>query len=113
IGKLWIEPAKALILAEGDFIRQQISAASFGQNQFVSYAGLNVFPVRGVIAALAYERFQENLSVSTTARNAVDGQVNLFPYAHCEVVLFGRYLTVGQQGQPSTSLLMLQLHYYL
>jgi len=113
IGKLWVDPAKLLFLGEADVIRQQVSAASFGQTQFVSYAGLNVFPVRGVMAAVIYERYQENLSVSTTARNAIDGEVNLFPYAHCEVVLFGRYLKVGQQGQPSASLLMLQLHYYL
>jgi len=113
IGKLWIEQAKLLFLGEADFIRQQVKALSYSQNQFVSYAGLNVFPVRGVMAAVAFERFQENLSINTTARNAYDAQINLFPYAHCEVVLFGRYTKVGSQGQPAASLMMLQLHYYL
>jgi hypothetical protein len=113
IGKLWIEPAKLLFLGEADFISQQVSAASFSQNQFVSYAGMNVFPVRGVLAAVAFERFQENLSVSTTGRNAIDGQINLFPYAHTEMVLLARYQMVGQASQPGVTLLMLQLHYYL
>jgi hypothetical protein len=113
IGKLWIDKAKLLFLGEADLIRQQVSSASFGTNQFVAYAGVSAFPVRGVMLSAAYERFQEDLAVSTTARNAYDGQINLFPYAHCEVLLLGRYIKVGEAGQPAASLLMLQLHYYL
>ena len=94
-------------------LRQEVKGLSYGQNQFVSYAGLNAFPVRGVLLAVAAERYQENLSISTTARNAYDAQLNLFPYAHCEVVLLGRYIKVGSQGQPAASLMMVQLHYYL
>ena len=113
IAKVWFEPAKLLFLGEADFIRQQVSAASFGQDQFVSYSGLSWLPVRGLMVSGAFERFQENMSVSTTGRNAFDGQINRFPYAHCEVLLFARYLKVGSQGEPAASLLMLQLHYYL
>src|SRR5258708_746697 len=40
IGKVWLEKAKILFLGEGDFIRQTFSAASYSQNQFVSYLGL-------------------------------------------------------------------------
>jgi hypothetical protein len=111
VGKLWLEPAKLLILAEGDFIIQQVTAASYSQNQFVSYAGGTFFPVRGVMAAAAFESFQENLAVKATARNAVLGQVNVFPWAHCEVVLLFRYQMVSDQ--PAATLGMLQLHYYL
>jgi len=113
IGKAWVEPAKLLFLGEADLIRQQVTAASFGQDQFVSYSGLSWFPIRGLMASLAYERFQENMSVSTTGRNAYDLQINVFPYAHCEAVLLGRLMTVGQASQPASNLLMLQLHYYL
>ena len=66
-----------------------------------------------LMAALAFERFQENLAVKGTGRNAIDGQINLFPYAHCELVLFYRYQMIGQQGQPAATLFMAQLHYYL
>jgi len=113
IGKLWLEPAKLLFLGEADFIIQNVTAASYTQNQFVSYLGVTYFPIRGVMLAPMYERFQENLSVAGTARNAYDLEINIFPYAHFEVVLLGRYMTVGQQGQPAATLMMAQLHYYL
>jgi hypothetical protein len=115
IGKLWLEKPKILVLAEGDFIRQQFSTASYGQNQFVSYSGLWFFPVKGLMASLAYERFQENLAVSTTGRNAYDLQLNFFPWAHCEAVLLARYQLTGSGAIDggTAQLLMLQLHYYL
>jgi hypothetical protein len=113
IGKLWLEPAKLLVLGEADFIIQNVTAASYTQNQFVSYLGVTYFPIRGVMIGPMYERFQENLSVAGTGRNAYDLEINIFPYAHFEVVLFGRYMTVGQQGQPAATLMMAQLHYYL
>ena len=111
VGKLWLEPAKVLLLGEADFIIQQVSGAAYSQNQFVSYSGATFFPVRGLMAAAAFERFQEDLAVKGTGRNAVIGQVNVFPWAHCELVLLFRYQMVG--GQPGATLGMLQLHYYL
>jgi len=116
IGKLWVEKAKLLVLGEGDFIRQAFKTTpAYTQNQFVSYLGLNFYPVRGLMGAVAYERFQENLSVSTTARNAYDLQLNFFPWAHCEAVLLGRYQLTGSGATDggTATLLMLQLHYYL
>jgi hypothetical protein len=113
VGKLWIEKAKLLFLGEADFIRQQISAANYGQNQFVSYLGASVFPIQGIMLSGAYERFQENLAVKGTGRNAFIGQLNLFAYAHTEVVFLFRYLLVGDTNQPAATLGMLQLHYYL
>jgi hypothetical protein len=116
IGKLWIEKAKIMFLGEADLIHQTFTGkADYSQNQFVSYLGLHFFPVRGLMGAVAYERFQENLAVSTTGRNAFDLQFNFFPWAHCEVVLLGRYQVTGSGAVDgaSASLGMLQLHYYL
>ena len=113
VGKLWFDPIKVLVLGEADLIRQEVPDASFGQNQFVSYLGPTWLPVRGVMVGAAYERFQENLSVSTTARNAYDVQLNFFPWAHFELFGFFRYQMVGQAGQPAATLFMAQLHYYL
>jgi hypothetical protein len=115
VGKLWIDAAKILVLGEADLIRQQLKGANFGQNQFVSYLGATAFPIKGVMVGVAFERFQENLSVSRTGRNAVNGQLNLFAWAHVELVLLGRYQWTGgggADGAPGT-LGMLQLHYYL
>jgi hypothetical protein len=115
IGKLWLEKAKMLVLGEADLIHQSFGQASYSQNQFVSYLGANFYPTRGLMASLAYERFQENLGVAKTGRNAYDAQINVFPWAHCEVVLLGRYQLTGSGSTDggSGSLLMLQLHYYL
>ena len=49
VGKLWVEQAKLLFLGEADFIRQQVSAANYGQNQFVSYLGATLFPIQGIM----------------------------------------------------------------
>ena len=112
VGKLWIDAAKLLFLGEGDFIRQQVSAASYGQNQWVSYLGVSAFPVRGLMPSVMFERFQENLAVKGTGRNAIIGQVNVFPYAHFEAVLLFRYQMYAD-SQPAATLGMFQLHYYL
>lgn len=115
VGKLWIEPAKVLLLGEADLIRQQLKAANFAQNQFVSYFGATVFPVKGLMVGVAFERFQESLSVAKTGRNAVNGQINLFAWAHVELVVLGRYQWIGSgaiDGAPG-KLAMFQLHYYL
>jgi hypothetical protein len=115
VGKLWLESGKMLVLGEADVIRQQVGAASFGQTGFVSYLGPTFFFVRGLMVGLAYERYQEDLSVKGTGRNAYDLEVNFFPWAHCELVFLGRYAMVGTGAPDSTaaSLLMGQFHYYL
>jgi hypothetical protein len=117
VGKLWVERARVLLLGEADFIRQQLRTAGTGQNQFVSYVGATYF-MRGLMVGVAYERFQEDLAVAGTGRNAYDAELNLFPWSHFEVVLFGRYQNADAGPRPATpnaaaSLLMLQLHYYL
>ena len=117
VGKAWIEQGRMLVLGEADFIRQivNVGAGSVGQNQFVSYLGATFFPTRGLMLGLAYERFQEDLSVAGTGRNALDFEVNFFPWAHFELVGLARYQSLGPSttDEASASLLMLQLHYYL
>jgi hypothetical protein len=116
VGKLWVEKVRLLFMGEGDFIRQQLRLANVGQNQFVSYLGATFF-IRGVLFGGAYERFQEDLAVKETGRNAFDLQLNVFPYAHIELVLLGRYQKAGTPlagSDPTAGWLgMLQLHYYL
>jgi hypothetical protein len=115
VGKLWFEPARALVLGEVDLIQQKVKGLSGAQNQMVSYLGLTFFPVRGVMLGGAYEHYQEDLSVKRTSHEAFDLQVNVFPWAHWELLLFARKTILGAgetDGAPST-LMMAQLHYYL
>ena len=116
IGKLWVDRAHLLFLGEADFIRLQVPAASAGENQFVSYLGATYFPVRGLMAGLAYERFQEDLSLGRTAHDALDVELSLFPWAHFELLALGRFQflhgATSSDGDHA-SLGMLQFHYYL
>jgi hypothetical protein len=114
VGKVWIEPAKVLVLGQADLVRRQVAAGG-GVNQFVSYLGATVFPIRGLMIGAAYERFQEDLSLKSTGHNAYNLSASFFPWAHFEVYLLGRYQTIGSGASdgPATSLLMAQLHYYL
>jgi hypothetical protein len=113
VGKLWVDSAKILFMAEADL--QHRTTPGGGANQFVGYFGPTFFPVKGVMASLALERYQEDLRVAGTAHSAVDIQLNYFPWAHCEVVLLGRHQMngTGPADGPSDTLGMLQLHYYL
>lgn len=116
VGKLWLDQARVLILGEADFIRQQVKAAAAGENQFVCYLGPTFFPIRGLMAGVAYERYQEDLSVAATAHNAFDVEVNVFPWAHFELLALARYQFFGtavRSDGASASLYMLQIHYYL
>jgi hypothetical protein len=116
VGKLWLEQAKMLVMGEMDIIRQMTNNGAHGESQFVSYLGPTFFPTRGLMAGVAYERYQEDLSVSGTGRNALDLEVNFFPWAHFELIGFARYQFFGPgagANEASASLFMLQLHYYL
>ena len=116
VGKLWVDRARLLFLGEADFIRLQVPASSAGENQLVSYLGGTFFPARGFMAGLAYERFQEDLSLGRSAHNAVDVEASVFPWAHFELLLIGRYQFLGSGATSDgahASLVMAQLHYYL
>jgi hypothetical protein len=116
VGKLWLDQAKMLVMGEADIIRRMTDSGTLGSNQFVSYLGPTFFPTRGLMAGVAYERYQEDLSVAGTGRNAVDAEVNFFPWAHFEVIGLARYQFFGPgaaANEASASLFMLQLHYYL
>jgi hypothetical protein len=113
VGKIWLEEATILFMGELDLQHDAVTGAA--ANQMVGYIGPTFIPVKGLMATLAFERFQTDLSVSGTAHTAVDLQLNLFPWAHCEIVLLGRYqmVGVGPTDGATDSLGMLQLHYYL
>ena len=114
VGKLWLDGPRILFLGELDLQRRATPGGN-GSNQMVAYFGPTFFPWKGVMVGLAAERYQEDLRVAGTAHSAFDIELNYFPWAHCEVVLLGRYQMngTGLADGPADSLGMLQLHYYL
>jgi hypothetical protein len=114
LGKVWIDGAKVLFMSELD-LQHRAVIGGVAYNQLIGYFGVTFIPVKGLMAGLAAERYQEDLRVSKVGRNAVDLQINVFPWAHCELLMLGRYQITGggtADGSPA-SLAMLQLHYYL
>ena len=114
VGKLWLEKPRLLFLGEGDLMRRNVSAGG-GETQAVTYLGVTAFPARGWMAGISHEYYQEDISVSGTARNAFDFEVNFFPWAHFELLAFARYqfTGTGSATDPTASLFMFQFHYYL
>jgi len=113
-GKLWIEKAKLLFMGELDFGHRALKVGPGSTTQLVSYLGATVIPITGLMVGAAYERYQEDLHISTTVRNALDLQVNFLPYAHFELIALARYQFIGSgssDGDPA-KLAMLQFHYY-
>jgi hypothetical protein len=113
--KYYLEAAKLLFMGELDFVRQTFEHAPAGnRTQMVSYAGLTYFPTQGMMTGVAWERFDQDLSVKDVARDAFDVQIHIFPWAHFEALLFGRIQTLGGgDGGDTAKTVMLQLHYYL
>jgi hypothetical protein len=111
IAKVWIEQAKLLFMGQADVIHQTFKVSSTSRNQFVSFSGLTLIPIKGLMATLAYERYQEDLEIANTGHNAYDLEVNFFPWAHLEFLVLGR-LQKNSDGTNAT-LGMLQFHYYL
>jgi hypothetical protein len=114
VGKLWVEQARMLVMAEGNFQRRALVGGE-SLNQMVAYFGLTFIPYKGIMTGIAVDRYHEDLRVSSLARNAFNLQINLFPRSHFELLILGRYQVTGSgsaDGQAS-KLLLLQFHYYL
>jgi hypothetical protein len=109
-GKIYVAPARTLVMAEADLVDWHPGPAA-SVKQLVGYAGLTVFPVRGLWLGAFAEISQGDIAVKDTATSAVDGQINWFPYPHCEVVILGRLQSPA--GQASAKTLLAQLHYNL
>ena len=64
VGKLWVEPAKLLFLGEADFIRQIEHRRHARPEPVRLLPRRDLLPIRGLMVGVAYERFQEDLSVA-------------------------------------------------
>jgi hypothetical protein len=109
-GKGYLAPLRTLLMAELNLVQHAISGVS-GSRQFVGLGGVTIFPVRGLWLAGFLERNQTAVSAKASATNALDGQINWFPYPHFELVVLGRLQQPS--GQEAARTLLFQLHYFL
>jgi hypothetical protein len=115
IGKAYFDGPRIQLLAEVDLVRQTFKDAAPGRNQLAAYLGGAWFPIRGLMAQLMLERWDEDLARKGVARDALGAELSWFPTAHVELSLYGRYVMLGtgsDDGSPS-QVVLLQGHYYL
>jgi hypothetical protein len=113
VGKWFFEGPRLLLLGELDFTFQDFDASgSPSRGQLASYLGASYWPIDGLMLTLAQERFDEDLEISSTYRDAYGFHVQFFPRAHFEVQATTKVEVQGQYSDPSL-LAFLMLHYYL
>lgn len=114
VGKYWLEKAKLLVLGElnAGFQTFDIDGAK-GRPQMAGYLGLTYFPIKGLMVGTALERYVSDVNIKGTERDSVNFTVQLFPYAHFELMLIGKLEFQGSKFGESGKLGMLQFHYYL
>src|SRR5262249_22485216 len=115
VGKYLVEGPNILLLGELDVVRQHFTDADASRAQLVGYLGASTFLVRGLMAQLVLERYDEDLAVKGVARTAFGASLQWFFHAHFEAYLYGRWVVDGSGSADgaSSTLVMLQVHYYL
>jgi hypothetical protein len=112
VGKLYVEPARTLFLAEADAVLAHYDANVVGTRaQVLAAGGVAVLPARGLVVTLLGERNQTDLAVRGAAWTAATGLVSWFPYAHFELQLLARAQLPS--GGDTAKTLLAQLHYFL
>jgi len=112
VGKVFLERAKLLLLAEADVIQLTFDAPAVGDRaQVVGAAGFTFLPTRGVMLTLLGELDQTDVQVRDTALTAATLLLNWFPYAHLEAQLMGRLQSPS--GGDTARTIFAQLHYFL
>ena len=115
IGKLWIRTGQGAAARRGRLHPPGSEGGALRPEPVRVVRGPDVFPAAGDDGWLFYERFQENLSVKATGRNAYNLQINFFPWAHFELMGILRYQTRRRQRSqlaprhPATSLLSVNM----
>lgn len=112
VGKRWFDRAGLLLQGELDVQHQDIVGDLPGRWQLAAHAGATQTLARGLLLGLTLHRWQPDLGVRS-ARDAVDVDVQWFPWAHVELHLLGRVSAQGNNFDEPGFLSLLQLHYYL
>ena len=113
VTKWWLESKKLMLMGELDLGLQTFSAEPGpARGQLAGYLGATYMWKTGVMFGAALERWDPDLTLSGTGRNAVQINAQYFPRAHWEVMLMHKLEMQGSSFNP-TQTHMLMLHYYL
>lgn len=115
VGKWWWPGPRLLAMAELDVQRQTFVDADgdAARTQLVAYVGITRVIMPGWMIGAALQRWAPDLGLRGSTRNALEANVQVFPWAHVELHLLTRLEATGGDTTQPNLLALLQLHYYL
>ena len=113
--KHYFEDQKLLLLTELNLGVQRFSArgSKKPRGQLAAYAELSYTPFKGLMLGGALERYDDDLLLSGSSRDAIRYTIQYFPWAHIEVHILGKLEFQGEHYDTPSALWMGMLHYYL
>jgi len=113
VGKYWLEGPKLLAIAELDVQRQSFQGGGPTRLQLLAFAQLTRMFLPGYMIGATIQRWDPDLSLKGASRNALQLDLQAFPWAHVELHLLTRIESIGGDTTHPDLLALLQLHYYL
>ncbi|MBL0216583.1 MAG: hypothetical protein IPQ07_22210 [Myxococcales bacterium] len=113
IGKYWFEKPGLMAIGELDLQRQSFATGGTTRLQLLGFAQLTKLILPGYMIGAALQRWDPDLSLRGSTRNAFQLDVQAFPWAHVEAHLLTRLEATGGDTTHPNLLALLQLHYYL
>lgn len=111
VAKYWLEPANVLFMGEVDLGLETFHTGP-SRTQLAGYVGATYFPADGFMLGATAERYDQDLEIEGTYRDAYSLIFQYFPYAHFELMIIGKMELQGAYEDP-VNMLMFQGHYYL
>jgi hypothetical protein len=112
VGKQWLPGPRLMLLGELDLQLQSFTAGD-ARLQMVGYASVTRMMLPGWMIGAAVQRWAPDLMLRGSTRNALEVNVQAFPWAHVEFHLLLRAEATGGDTLEPNLLSLLQLHYYL
>lgn len=113
IGKHWLEGPGLMLIGELDVQRQSFTGGGTTRLQVLGFAQVTKMIMPGYMIGATLQRWDPDVSLEDSSRNALQLDVQWFPYAHIELHLLTRLEATGADATDPNRLALLQLHYYL
>ncbi len=113
IGKHWLEKPGLMLIGELDVQRQSFPGGGTTRLQMLAFAQVTKLIMPGYMFGATFQRWASDLTLEGSSRNALQLDVQMFPYAHLELHLLTRLEATGDDAAHPNRLALLQLHYTL
>ncbi len=113
VASWWLPGPGLLVHGELDLQRQSFTGVGTPRWQVLTYVGVSRPFLPGYMIGAAVQRWAPDLTLRASTRNALELNLQAFPYAHVEVHLLTRVEATGGDTTTPGALGLLQLHYTL